>query len=131
MSDDDEALRDLTVRTRQLEAHLLGSPEYLARGQRGLRRQVGMLYLAIALLFVFEGFFVLLEGHHMPAWLLALIIFTSLLAIVNCVLLIHTRRCLHDLNERWLTSDVKKRLETLRREHAEMQSRRSNPSETR
>ena len=131
MSDEDEALHDLTIRTRQLERHLLRSPEYLFKADQGLKRQVAMLYLAIALLLVFEGFFVLLEARHMPPVLLALIIFTSLLAIVNCVLLIRTKQCLHRLNEGWLTPEAKKTLVALRREHDDLQSRASSPSETR
>lgn len=128
---DDEALRDLKTRAQQLETHLLRSPEYLFQADQGLKRQVAMLYLAIALLFVFEGFFVFVEARKMPGWLLGLILFTSLLAIVNCALLIRTKRCLHRLNESWLTADAKKALEALRREHADMQSRDSVASETR
>jgi hypothetical protein len=131
MSEDDKALRDLIVRTQQLETHLLRSPEYVFKADQGLKRQVTMLYLAIALLFLFEGFFVLLEARHMPGWLLGLILFTSVLAIINCVLLIRTKQCLHRLNAGWLAPEAKKALETLRREHAELQSRASAPSETR
>jgi hypothetical protein len=121
----DEALNDLAVRTRQLEAHLLRSPEYLFKADQDLKRQVVILYLAIALLLLFEGFFVIREAHSMPGWLLALIIFTSVLAIVNCALLIRTKRCLHRLNEGWLNPEAQKTLEALRREHADMQSRAS------
>jgi hypothetical protein len=131
MSEDDKALRDLIVRTQQLETHLLRSPEYLFKADQDLKRQVTMLYLAIALLFLFQGFFVLLEARHMPGWLLALILFTSVLAIINCVLLIRTKQCLHRLNAGWLTPEAKKALETLRCEQAELQSRAATPSETR
>lgn len=131
MSEDDKALRDLIVRTQQLETHLLRSPEYLFKADQGLKRQITMLYLAIALLFLFEGFFVLLEARHMPGWLLGLILFTALLAIVNCVLLIRTKQCLHRLNAGWLPPEAKKALETLQREHAELRSRVSSPGAAR
>jgi uncharacterized protein (TIGR04222 family) len=131
MSENDETLRDLTVRTSQLETHLLRSPEYRSRADQRLMRQVATLYLAIVLLIVFEGFFVLLEAHHMPAWLLMLILFTSLLAIANCVLIIRTKRCLHRLNESWLTSDAKKTLEALRRQQVERLSEPTTRTETR
>jgi hypothetical protein len=127
----DEALNDLAVRTRQLEAHLLRSPEYLFKADQDLKRQVVILYLAIALLLLFEGFFVIREAHKMPDWLLVLIIFTSVLAIVNCALLIRTKRCLHRLNEGWLNPEAQKALEALRREHADMQSRAAPASGTR
>jgi MFS superfamily sulfate permease-like transporter len=127
----DEALNDLAVRTRQLEAHLLRSPEYLFKADQDLKRQVVILYLAIALLFLFQGFFVIREAHRMPDWLLALIIFTSVLAILNCALLIRTKRYLHRLNEGWLNPEAQKTLEALRREHEEMRSRASSTSETR
>ena len=119
---DDETLHDLSVRTYQLETHLLQSPEYRFKADQDLKRQVTMLYLAIALLFIFEGFFIGKEAGHMPSWLLALIIFTSLLAIVNCVLLIRTKHCLHRLNAGWLNPEAKKALEALRREQTDRQS---------
>ena len=112
----DETLNDLAVRRRQLETHLLHSPEYLSKAGQDLKRQVTVLYLAIALLLFFEGVFVLREARHMPAGLLALIVFTSALAIVNCVLLIRTKRHLHRLNEGWLDPDARRTLEALRRE---------------
>ena len=125
----DRALADLALRTRQLEKHLLRSPEYLSKASRDLKRQVAMLYLAIALLLVFQGFFVLREARHMPDGLLALIVFTSALAIVNCVLLIRTKRCLHRLNDGWLDPDARRTLEGLRRELGELQAQRTAGAE--
>ena len=121
----DETLDDLNVRTRQLETHLLRSPEYLSKADRDLKRQLVVLYLAIALLLLFEGVFVLREARHMPDGLLALIIFTSALAIANCCLLIHTKRCLHRLNEGWLDPHARRTLEGLRRELAELKQQRT------
>ena len=125
----DRALADLALRTRQLETHLLRSPEYLSKAARDLKRQVAMLYLAIVLLLLFQGFFVLREARHMPGDLLALIVFTSALAIVNCALLIHTKRCLHRLNESWLDADARRTLESLRRELGELQAQRAAGTE--
>lgn len=121
----DKTLDDLNVRTRQLETHLLRSPEYLSKADRDLKRQVVVLYLAIALLLLFQGMFVLREARHMPGGLLALIVFTSLLAIANCFLLIHTKRCLHRLNEGWLDPNAKRVLESLRRELGELKKQRA------
>jgi hypothetical protein len=120
----DEPLDDLNVRARQLERHLLRSPEYLSKADRDLKRQVVILYLAIALLLLFEGIFVIREARHMPDGLLALIVFTSALAIVNCVLLIRTKHYLHRLNEGWLDPDARRTLEKLRDELDQLQRRR-------
>ena len=121
----DKTLDDLAVRTRQLETHLLRSPEYLSKAGRDLKRQVVVLYLAIALLLLFEGVFVLREARHMPAWLLALIVFTSALAIANCVLLIRTKRYLHRLNDGWLDPHARQTLEALRHELDRLRAERS------
>lgn len=119
----DQAVDDLAIRQRQLEKHLLRSPEYLHKADQDLKRQVAMLYLAIALLFLFQGIFVFREARNMPDSLLALIVFTAALAIVNCVLLIRTKQCLRRLNEGWLEPEAKRILETLRLE----QDRLRNP----
>jgi hypothetical protein len=88
-----------------------------------------VLYLAIALLLLFEGVFVLREARYMADGLLTLIVFTSLLAIVNCILLIRTKRFLHRLNEGWLDPHAKRTLETLRRELGELQRQRGSEVE--
>jgi len=46
----EETLHDVTIRVQQLESFILRSPEYLKRADQELKRQVTMLYLAIALL---------------------------------------------------------------------------------
>jgi len=121
-----DPLDDLTVRQRQLEKHLLRSPEYLFKADQDLKRQVAILYLAIALLFLFQGFFVLREARTMPGGLLALIVFTSALAIVNCVLLIRTKRFLHRLNEGWLEPDAKRTVDALKQELARLRAQTSS-----
>jgi hypothetical protein len=120
-----DPLDDLTIRQRQLEKHLLRSPEYLRRADQDLKRQVAILYLAIALLLVFQGIFVLREAGRMPDGLLSLIVFTAILAIVNCLLLIRTKRCLHRLNEGWLDPHAKRTLEALKLERARLQPEKS------
>ena len=54
-----ESLHDVTIRVQQLETYILRSPEYVKRADQELKRQVTMLYLAIALLLVFQGLFAL------------------------------------------------------------------------
>jgi hypothetical protein len=124
-----DPLDDLTVRQRQLEKHLLRSPEYLFKADQDLKRQVAILYLAIALLFLFQGFFVLREARTMPGGLLALIVFTSALAIVNCVLLIRTKRFLHRLNEGWLDPDAKRTVDALKQELARLRAQTSSSTQ--
>ena len=121
-----DPLDDLAIRERQLETHLLHSPEYLHKADRDLKRQVVILYLAIALLLLFEGIFLAREAGTMPDSLLALIAFTALLAIVNCLLLIHTKRCLHRLNLGWLDPQARRTLEALRTERARLQPESSS-----
>jgi hypothetical protein len=123
-----DPLDDLAVRQRQLEKHLLRSPEYLYKADQDLKRQVAMLYLAVALLLLFQGIFVLREARTMPGGLLALIIFTSTLAIVNCLLLIRTKRYLHRLNEGWLEPDAKRTLHALKLELARLQAESASPT---
>ena len=124
---DDEALQDLITRTRQLETHILRSPEYLFKADQDLKRQVSMLYLAIALLFIFQFLFTISEAHHMPIGVMALIIVTSILAIFNCLLLIRTKTYLRRLNEAWLKPEERHAITTLRNQHAEIRLR-SQPS---
>ena len=96
----EETLHDVTIRVQQLEAYILRSPEYLKRADQELKRQVTILYLAIALLLVFQGLFTLREAGHLPMSGMVLMSVTSFLAIVNCLLLIHTKTWLHRLNQR-------------------------------
>lgn len=120
---DDETLQDLATRTRQLEAHLLRSPEYLFKADQGLKRQVTMLYLAIALLLIFQFLFAVSEAHHMPLSVMALIVVTSILAIINCLLLIQTKKHLRRLNEAWLKPEERQAIAQLRSQHAEIRQR--------
>lgn len=111
----EESIHDVTVREQQLQKHILGSPEYLRRADQELKRQVSMLYLAIALLIVIQGIFAFrVVGHHIPVVEGALISVTSFLAIINCLLLIRTKRCLHRLNEAWLAPHEREALRTLK-----------------
>jgi hypothetical protein len=130
MSEDDEALKDLAVRMRQLEAHLLRSPEYLARASRKVKWLLILLGVAVVLFF-FEGIFCLREARPASPVVLGSIDVTSFVAIVSCVLILRARRCFRHLNEKWLHSEARKTLETLRQQRAEIQSRSSQPSETR
>jgi hypothetical protein len=105
---------DATIRARQLETHLLRSPEYLHRADQELKRQVSMLYLAVALLLVFQGLFSWRAAGQVPFGLLLLTGVTSILAVVNCVLLIRTKNCLRKLNASWLKPEERSALEALR-----------------
>jgi hypothetical protein len=51
---------------------------------------------------------------------------TSLLAIVNCLLLIHTKTWLRRLNEAWLGPQEKVALTSLRFQHKELVTRVAN-----
>ena len=119
----EETLQDVTIRERQLHAHILRSPEYLRKADRELKRQVSMLYLAIALLILFQGLFALREAVQIPLSCTALISVTSLLAIVNCLLLIRTKHGLHRLNEAWLKPEEKIALDSLREQRNELMTR--------
>ncbi len=119
----EESLQDVTIRERQLHAHILRSAEYLRQADRELKRQVSMLYLAIALLILFQGLFALREAVQIPIGCTALIAVTSLLAIINCLLLIRTKRCLNRLNEAWLKPEEKSALDSLRVQRNEILTR--------
>jgi len=121
---EDETLQDLATRRHQLETYILRSPEYLFKADQDLKRQVSMLYLAIALLLLFQGIFALSEAQHMPLSVMALIVITSVLAIINCLLLIRTKAYLRRLNEAWLKPDEKHAISKLRNQHAEVRLRR-------
>ena len=116
----EESLQDVTIREQQLQAHLLRSPEYLKRAHQELKRQVTMLYLAIALLLVFQGLFTFRAAGHFPISGMILMIVTSFLAIVNCLLLIKTRTWLSRLNESWLGQQEKIALNSLRSQRSEI-----------
>jgi hypothetical protein len=122
----EETLHDVTIRVQQLEAYILRSPEYLQKADQELKRQVTMLYLAIALLLVFQGLFTLHATGSLPFSGMLLISVTSILAIVNCLLLIKTKTWLHRLNEAWLGTQEKAALTSLRTQRKEILTRLSN-----
>ncbi len=119
----EESLHDVTIRVQQLESYILRSPEYLRRADQELKRQVTMLYLAIALLLVFQGLFTLREAGNLPLSGVILMSVTSVLAIVNCLLLIHTKTWLRRLNEAWLGPQEKVALTSLRFQRSELMTR--------
>ena len=119
----EETLHDVTIRVQQLEDYILRSPEYLKRADQELKRQVTMLYLAIALLIVFQGLFTFRATGSLPASGMILMSVTSILAIVNCLLLIKTKTWLHRLNESWLGPQEKVALTSLRSQRRELLTR--------
>jgi len=119
----EETLHDVSIRVQQLEAFILRSPEYLKRADQELKRQVAMLYLAIALLLVFQGLFTFRAADHLPMSGMILMSVTSFLAIVNCLLLIHTKTWLNRLNEAWLGPQEKVALTALRSQQTELLTR--------
>ena len=84
----EEILHYVSIREQQLERFILRSPEYLKKADQELKRQVTMLYLAIALLILFQGLFSFSATGKLPFAAVALMSVTSILAIVNCLLLI-------------------------------------------
>ena len=122
----EETLHDVEIREQQLQAYLLRSPEYLRRADQELKRQVTMLYLAIALLLVFQGLFTFREAGTLPFSGMILISVTSILAIVNCLLLIQTKTWLRRLNEAWLNPQEKMAISTLRVQREEILFRLSH-----
>jgi hypothetical protein len=119
----EESLQDVMIRERQLHAHILRSAEYLRKADIQLKRQVTMLYLAISLLILFQGLFALREAMLIPMSCTALIGVTSLLAVINCLLLIRTKNGLRQLNEAWLKPEEKTALDSLRLQRTELLSR--------
>ena len=119
---EEETLHDVTIRVQQLESYILRSPEYLKRADQELKRQVTILYLAIALLLVFQGLFTFGASAHLPLSGVILMSVTSILAIVNCLLMIHTKKWLNRLNEAWLGPQEKVALRSLRCQLDELQT---------
>ena len=119
----EETLHDVEIREQQLQSFILKSPEYRKRADQELKRQVTMLYLAIALLLIFQGFFTLKALGILPISEMMLVSVTSMLAIVNCLLLIRTKTWLHRLNEAWLGPQEKVAITTLRSQRKEIMTR--------
>jgi hypothetical protein len=122
----EETLHDVSIRVQQLESYILRSPEYRRKADQELKRQVTMLYLAIALLLVFQGLFTLRAAASLPMSGVILMSVTSFLAIVKCLLLIHTKTWLHRLNEAWLGPQEKVALTSLRSQRQELIRRLTN-----
>ena len=119
----EETLHDVSIRVQQLEEYIMRSPEYLRRADQEIKRQVATLYLAIALLLVFQGLFTLREAGHIPFSCAVLTAVTSILAIVNCLLLIRTKASLRRLNDAWLGPQERTALNSLRFQRDELLSR--------
>jgi hypothetical protein len=119
----EETLHDVTIREQQLERYILRSPEYLKKADQELKRQVSMLYLAIALLILFQGLFTFRQTGSLPFSGMLLITVTSVLAIVNCLLLIKTKTWLNRLNENWLGTQERVALSSLRFQRKELLTR--------
>jgi len=115
-----EALNDVTIREHQLKMHLLKSPQYLHRADQEMKRQVSILYLAIAILLLFQGGFTWKAEEMGSTTLLWLTTATCFLAIINCFLLINTRSFLHRLNENWLEKEEKNAVLALRHQRREI-----------
>jgi replicative DNA helicase len=124
----EETLHDVDIREQQLQSFILHSPEYLKRADQELKRQVTMLYLAIALLLVFQGLFTFRETGALPFSGMVLMSVTSVLAIVNCLLLIKTKTWLNRLNEAWLGPQEKVAITSLRFQRQELQTRLTSSS---
>jgi hypothetical protein len=112
---DDEALNDLAVRMRQLEAHLVRSPEYVAKVGRTARMFAAVLALALVIFFGEELLYV---REPRPE---ASVVLGSI-DLTRVVLLVRTWRCRRRLNKNWLSPDARKTLEALQRERTERSS---------
>jgi len=115
---DDEALNDLAVRTRQLEAHLVRSPEYLSKVGRTTKMFAAVLVAALVIFFGEELLYVR-EPKADASMVLGSIDLTLLVIVTSGVLLVRTWRCRSRLNKSWLNPDARKTLEALQRESTE------------
>lgn len=116
----EEALKDVETRENQLRLHIIRSEEYVRRFERDFKRQVFMLYLAIALLLLFQSLFAISLAGHLKFGEMALILTTSFLAIMNCVLLINTKSWLKRINEAWIEPQEKAALDHIRLQRREV-----------
>lgn len=129
MDDAPTAWQDLETRENQLRLHIIRSEEYLRNFDREFKRQVLMLYLSIAILVLFQSWF-LYQTMGLSRWELALgVAGISVLAIGNCVLLIRTKLFLHRVNEAWIAPQEKIALDNLRSERQELLGRFDRPAE--
>ncbi len=116
----EEALRDVETRENQLRLHIIRSEEYVRRFERDFKRQVFMLYLAIVLLLLFQSLFAISIAGHLKFGEMALVLTTSFLAILNCVLLINTKSWLKRINESWIEPQEKTALDMIRMQRREI-----------
>jgi hypothetical protein len=116
----EEALRDVETRENQLRLHIIRSEEYVHEFERNFKRQLLLLYLAIALLLLFQSWFALSFAGHLKMSELTLIIVTSILAILNCCLLINTKSWLKRINEAWIDPQEKIALDSVRMQRREI-----------
>lgn len=116
----EEALRDVETRENQLRLHIIRSEEYVRRFERDFKRQVFMLYLAIVLLLLFQSLFAISVAGHLKFGEMALVLTTSFLAILNCVLLINTKSWLKRINESWIEPQEKTALDMIRLQRREI-----------
>jgi hypothetical protein len=121
----EESLNDVAVRQRQLEAHILRSAEYLNQANRQLKRQISMLYLAICLLFMLEGFFIYRVNGPVSEYSIVLTIVTAVLACISCLLLLQTRSWMQRINDTWLNAREKEAIEALRARRLDILNRQS------
>jgi hypothetical protein len=119
----EEYLHDVSVREQQLVAHILRSPEYRRRANQELKRQVVMLWLAIALLVIFQGLFTFRVVGEPLTGAIVLISVTSVMAIVICLLMIKTKTYMRHLNMRWIGEQERGALKALRSQRTEILTR--------
>lgn len=110
----------METRENQLRLHIIRSEEYVHEFERNFKRQLLLLYLAIALLLLFQSWFALSFAGHLKMSELTLIIVTSILAILNCCLLINTKSWLKRINEAWIDPQEKIALDSVRMQRREI-----------
>lgn len=116
----EERLHDVEKREEQLRSHILRSHEYLRKFDREFKRQVLLLYLSIILLVAFQTVYAWHFGSRLAPSELSMILVTTVLAIVNCGLLIRTKRWLTRINEAWIEPQEKIALDTIRVQRVEI-----------
>ncbi len=119
----EETLHDVNIREQQLESFILRSTEYRRRVDQALKRQVAVLFFAIALLVVFHNYFPLVSGGGISILGASLLGLTSVLAIGTCILLIRTKGWNRQLNEKWLTPQEKIAVASLRVQREQIETR--------